>query len=59
MEIKDKIKELKSQAYDLLAVTEQYKVKLVQVNQQILELTKKLMEEEASKAKEESKPAKK
>ena len=41
METKEQIKELKAQAYDLLVMGEQYKVRLGQVNQQIAELLQK------------------
>lgn len=50
MEIKEQIRELKAQAYDLLAMIEQWKARLGQVNQQIVGLSQK-EKEEASKPK--------
>lgn len=41
MEIKEQIKTLKAQAYDLLVMKEQYQLRLGQVNQQIAELSQK------------------
>lgn len=51
MEIKEKIKALKAQAYDLLVMKEKYQLGLNQVNQQIAELSQK-EREETSKTKE-------
>ena len=57
MDIKEQIKTLKAQAYDLLSMVEQYRSALNQVNQQIAEFNKKL-QLEVEKEKEKVKPEK-
>ena len=41
MDVKEQIRELKAEAYDLLALSEQCRMKLTQVNQQIAELSQR------------------
>ena len=56
MDIKEQIKELKSQAYDLLVSVEQHQKALNQVNQQIVELTQRLNTEVSKEKAEDLKP---
>lgn len=59
MEIKEQIKELKSQAYDLLVSVEQHQKALSQVNQQIAGLSQKANAETAKSKKQGSDKQKK